>query len=90
MELGSRVRIERRRRGLTQSELGHPLSRSYISALENGSTLPSLGTLWLLSDRLGVSVAELIDGATGCGRQSYTPVNGSQTEDDEAHGPRPT
>ena len=86
--LWERVREQRRRRGLTQSELGHPLSRSYVSALEKGLTLPSLGTLWLLSDRLGVSVAELIDGATSSGRTSYTSVNDSQTGDD-ANAPRP-
>ncbi len=81
IELGHRVRAYRQRRGLTQQELGHPLSRSYVSALEGGATLPSLGTVWLLAQRLGVTVGDLIDGVNGADSTSYTEVNGDQTSD---------
>ena len=80
IELGKRVREQRRRRGLTQSELGHPLSRGDVSALESGATLPSLGAVWLLSQRLGVTVGELIDGANRTEPESYTVVNEPHTE----------
>ena len=72
VELGRRVRAWRLRRGMTQGELGRPLSRAYISALENGLTLPSLGTLLLLSERLGVTAGELIDGVNQGSNPSYT------------------
>lgn len=81
IEVGKRVREQRRKRGLTQSELGHPLSRGYMSALESGATLPSLGTVWLLAQRLGVTVGDLIDGANGSSLESYTLVNEPQTKD---------
>jgi len=79
IELGRRVRESRWRRGLTQGELGHPLSRGYVSALESGWTLPSLGTLLLLSERLGVTVGELLDGVNSSATRVYTPVHEPQT-----------
>ncbi len=88
VELGHRVREQRRRCGLTQSQLGYPLSRSYVSALESGSTLPSLGTVWLLSQRLGVTVGQLIDGLNGGHRESYIPVNECQTDEGDRARPR--
>ena len=88
IELGRRVRDQRRRRGLTQSQLGRPLSRGYVSALESGLTLPSLGTLWLLSERLGVTVGELIDGATSSDTGSYTAVHDPSADSKIARGPR--
>lgn len=87
IELGSRVRESRRRRGLTQTELGYPLSKGYVSALESGLTLPSLGTLWLLSERLGVSVGELMDGVNTNTTESYTLVHDPQTADHSTHRP---
>ena len=84
IELGIRVRESRQRRGLTQRELGHPLSRGYVSALESGLTLPSLGTLWLISQRLGMTPGELMDGVNRSATASYTLVHESQTEE-----PRP-
>lgn len=92
VELGRRVREQRRRRGLTQSALGHPLSRGYVSALESGATLPSLGTMLLLAQRLGVTVGELIDGTTGTTPASYTLANEPQqanTTARRAKRPRP-
>jgi transcriptional regulator with XRE-family HTH domain len=67
MELGRRVRERRRAVGLTQSELATPLSRGFISAVENGQALPSLGALWLFAARLGIGVGDLVDGVDGAG-----------------------
>ncbi len=87
VELGRRVRVRRRRLGLTQSQLGQPLSRSYVSALESGATMPSLGTLWLFSQRLGVTVGELIDGVNRSDPGSYTA--GDEPSADRHIAPRP-
>jgi transcriptional regulator with XRE-family HTH domain len=59
--LGREIRRRRRGRGLTQSELGWPLTRAFVSAVEHGRCLPSLAALALFAERLGVSPAALLD-----------------------------
>jgi transcriptional regulator with XRE-family HTH domain len=46
---------------MTQTELGSPLTRAFVSSVEHGRCLPSLAALALFADRLGVSPAELLD-----------------------------
>lgn len=60
MSLGHRIRQLRQARGLTQSQLGGPLSKSFISLLEKDRTQPSLNTLLLVARRLGTSVDALL------------------------------
>lgn len=72
LELGRRLRAARRRRGLTQREVGSPLTKSYVSALERGSSLPSFGALLLLADRLGVDLADLLKGVNKSSTDEYT------------------
>ena len=88
IELGNRVRESRRRRGLSQGELGRPLSKGYVSALESGLTLPSLGTLWLLSERLGMTVGELIDGVNERATESYTRIHEPHPANESARRPK--
>jgi transcriptional regulator with XRE-family HTH domain len=59
--LGSRIHALRVRAGLTQTQLGSPMTRSFVSAVERGHTLPSLRALLHMSERLGVSVTLLLD-----------------------------
>jgi transcriptional regulator with XRE-family HTH domain len=61
VEVGRRIRDRRHALGLTQSELAAPLTKSYLSAVENGRVMPSLRVLWYLADRLGVGVGDLVD-----------------------------
>ncbi|MDR7464419.1 MAG: helix-turn-helix transcriptional regulator, partial [Armatimonadota bacterium] len=62
MTLGARIRELRRARGLTQRALaGDDLSESFISMLEHDKVRPSMGSLRLLADRLGVPLSTLID-----------------------------
>jgi transcriptional regulator with XRE-family HTH domain len=58
--LGSEIRDRRRAAGLTQAELGRPLTRAYVGMLEAGLVLPSLPTLIVLAERLGMTPDELI------------------------------
>ncbi len=61
IEVGRRIRAHRQSLGLTQAELAAPLTKSYVSAVENGRVLPSLRALWFLAGRLGVGVGDLVD-----------------------------
>ncbi len=59
--IGKRVRLARLAAGLTQQELSdHQFSKSYISALECGSLMPSFQALRLLADKLGLPVSALL------------------------------
>ena len=62
MLLGERIRVLRRRRGLTVQALASScgLSKGFISQVENGRTSPSLSTLSELAKVLGVSPAFLV------------------------------
>jgi tetratricopeptide (TPR) repeat protein len=60
--LGQRIRQLRSRSGLTQDDLaGGDYSKSYISAIEQGKTRPSLGALQRICARLNVSPGLLLD-----------------------------
>jgi DNA-binding XRE family transcriptional regulator len=78
-EVGRRVRARRLAIGMTQSELAAPLSRGFVSAVEKGQALPSLGSLWLFAARLGTAVGDLVDGVNGVETPEYTRGNGSTT-----------
>ena len=56
------VEIKRRRiaRGLSQSAMGEPLSRSFVSLVEHGRLTPSLPSLLIIATRLGTSAAGIL------------------------------
>jgi transcriptional regulator with XRE-family HTH domain len=60
--MGDELRESRERVGLTQEELSFRagLSRPYISQLERNLKSPTVDTLFLICDALGISAAELI------------------------------
>jgi transcriptional regulator with XRE-family HTH domain len=63
--IGGRVRQARLRAGLTQQQLaGERYSKAYISALENGTSKPSMAALNYLATRLGIPATVLLAGAT--------------------------
>jgi len=70
--LGSRIRELRIGAGLTQAELGSPMTRSFVSAIEHGRALPSLPALLLISARLAVPVGELLDQLEWTWQDIYT------------------
>ncbi len=60
--LGQRIRQLRTRRGLTQQDLaGEDYSKSYISAIEQGKTRPSLEALQRIASRLEIPAGQLLD-----------------------------
>ena len=59
--VGERIREARTRLGLTQAETARGrYTAAYISALERGLAKPSMAALTFLSERLGVSVPDLV------------------------------
>ena len=59
-QLGRDIRQRRRALGLTQSALGSPLTRSYVSSIEHGRCLPSVPVLALFAHRLHVTTDDLL------------------------------
>jgi Helix-turn-helix. len=61
--IGARVRQARLRAGLTQEQLaGGRYTKSYVSALENGSSKPSMAALNYLAARLDIPATVLVAG----------------------------
>jgi transcriptional regulator with XRE-family HTH domain len=62
-DIGSRLREERERGGLSQRELARRLgvSASLISQIESGQSKPSVSTLYAIVTELGVSVDRIFD-----------------------------
>lgn len=62
--IGSRVRAERKRRGLTVREFAQRLdvSPSLVSQIENGRVKPSVRTLYALSGELAISLDRMMFG----------------------------
>ncbi len=66
MQLGLQLRAARTGRGLTIAELAAAsgLSKGFVSQVENDRTSPSLDTLERLATALGLTVVDLLRGAT--------------------------
>lgn len=62
--IGKFIKKKRKEIGLTQTELGDKLgvSDKAISKWETGNSLPDIGILKSLSDILGISTSELLNG----------------------------
>jgi len=61
--IGGRLRIVRIEKGMSQGDIEKRtgLLRSYLSRVENGHTIPSVGTLRKIAAALDVPMAELVD-----------------------------
>ncbi len=73
--IGRRIRAARLARGMSQAELGDPLTRAYVCQVESGRTLPSIPALLHLADRLGVDSCLLL-ASPGGDQGLYTPAHG--------------
>lgn len=59
--LCGQIKRLRQARGMTQSELGRPLTRAFINAIEHGRCLPSLAVSAMFASRLDVSMDDLLE-----------------------------
>lgn len=73
-ELGARIRVLRKERGLSQEALAQALevSRQAVTKWEDGSSLPSTANLFALSGFFGVPLAELTGTPEGAAPPSST------------------
>ena len=62
MTLGEKIRMLRKKNGMTQAQLvGDRITRSMLCEIEKGKATPSLETLRYLAEELGVSASYLLD-----------------------------
>jgi transcriptional regulator with XRE-family HTH domain len=63
LQVGTRIRLLREKRGLSQRDLSEPgISYAYISRIEAGARRPSEKALRMLASKLGVTALELETG----------------------------
>jgi len=62
--LGERIRSERSQRGFSQEGFAEDcaLHRTAVGLLERGKSIPKLDTLLIISEHLGISPSELLQG----------------------------
>jgi transcriptional regulator with XRE-family HTH domain len=65
---------------MTQTELGWPLTKGFVSEVERGRSLPSLGALVLMAQRLDVPVSYLLGEVKG----GLSPVYTARDENEHA------
>lgn len=60
--IGEQIRAARRQANLTQQAIGERtgIDRSVVIAIEHGRSAPSLDTLLLIADAIGVPLADLV------------------------------
>jgi transcriptional regulator with XRE-family HTH domain len=85
-DIGTRLREERDRMGISQRELARRigLSASMISQIESGQSKPSVSTLYGIVTELGVSVDELFGGN---GVAADPEAKDGPADDTTDHGP---
>lgn len=78
-DIGSRLRRERERVGISQRELARRigLSASMVSQIESGQSKPSVSTLYAIVTELGVSVDDIFRGHGDATEASAPQASGS-------------
>ncbi|PZE19654.1 helix-turn-helix domain-containing protein [Paenibacillus xerothermodurans] len=67
MDLGKRIRIIRKEQKRSQEEIAKAcgFSKSLLSKIESGSTMPAVATLMKIANALGVKVSDLLEVQSG-------------------------
>ena len=61
--IGSRVKLARKQKGMTQAELAAAIDKAFetVSNIERGKTAPNFHTLWDISKVVGVPMRDFFD-----------------------------
>ena len=73
LAIGDEIRRRRLSRGLSQAQIGGPMTRAFVSAVENGRSVPSVPALALITDRLGIPLDEFFSGVHSRMTRVYNP-----------------
>ncbi len=67
LNIGSMIRHYRQQRGLSQGDIEKQtgLLRCYLSRVEHGRTVPSIGTLQKIASALGLSLSQFFSWSEG-------------------------
>jgi transcriptional regulator with XRE-family HTH domain len=76
LQVAGQVRDLRRERHLSQRQLAGRMQvpRTYISKIENGKAIPTLGSLERLADALEVDVTQLVRDARSCREEEVAAI----------------
>jgi transcriptional regulator with XRE-family HTH domain len=71
LAIGQRIKLLREEAGLTLEKLAYEadFSKGHLSNLERGYVMPTVATLQVLADRLGVLVADMVSDPDGSDRE---------------------
>ena len=74
--IGREIRRRRTAARLTQSAVGEPFTRAFICAVERGRAMPSIASLAVILDHLGVGFDEFFRGVQQDMTMRYTAAHG--------------
>lgn len=78
--IGHELLRRRKVAGLSQSEVGAPFTRSFVSAVERGRAIPSIGALGVLLAHLRIDFDEFFSGVQTDMTTLYTRAHGDHQE----------
>jgi transcriptional regulator with XRE-family HTH domain len=84
--IGQELRRRRLQAGLSQASVGAPYTRALVCSVEHGRALPSLTTLAIFLEHLGVDFDEFFRGVQSEMTMGYTPAHGKARPDPAPRG----